>query len=322
LSMSTVASDSQECIAASVDPHGRPVRSLRLSVTQRCDLRCYHCHREGQAPSSLEMTPDEIERIVGVASSMGIRKVKITGGEPLMRNDITEIVRRISPLVGEVSMTTNGTWLAQFASSLKDAGLKRVNVSLHTLDGGRYARLCGTDEIHNVVSGITNAMKAGLSPVKINMVVFKGENDAEIPRMIEFCADVGAILQLIEYESDREGANGCQFHQRFFSLKDVEEELSQRSLETTVNELHRRRRYVVASHEREVTVEVVRPMHNTEFCANCTRVRLSSDGRLKPCLLDRSGEVDVLGPLKAGATDSELKRLFIRVVNNRRPYWS
>jgi cyclic pyranopterin phosphate synthase len=268
------------------------------------------------------MTPSEIESIVGIASSLGVRKVKITGGEPLIREDIVEIVSRLSPLVREVSMTTNGAQLEENASLLKAAGLARVNVSLHSLDPTIYRRLCGTDALDDVTAGIRAAISAGLSPVKVNMVVFKGENDSEIDRMAEFCGDIGAILQLIEFESDRRGMNDARFAARFFPLSGVEEGLSRRATEVEVNELHRRKRYTIPANGHSVTVEVVRPMHNTEFCANCTRIRLSSDGRLKPCLLDPAGEVDVLGPLRSGATGHELRELFLEAVSNRKPYWS
>jgi cyclic pyranopterin phosphate synthase len=304
------------------DPHGREVKSLRLSVTQRCDLACPHCHREGQSPSTGEMTPEEIERLVRIAASVGVRKVKLTGGEPLLRADIIEIVSRISPLVTEISLTTNGSHLAGMAQSLRRAGLRRVNVSLHTLNPERFSRLCGVDVVAEVIGGIEESVRAGLSPVKVNMVVLRGENDQEIQSMVDFCGDVGAVLQLIEYEADRDTANGGCFAERFYSLGGVEEMLSSQSVDTSINELHRRRRYKIRANGGFVTVEVVRPMHNTEFCANCTRIRMSSDGRLKPCLLDPNGEVDVLTSLRQSATDRQLEELFLESIRKRKPYWS
>lgn len=304
------------------DAYGREVRSLRLSVTQQCDLACYHCHREGQTPSTVEMTPGEIERIVKLAGSIGVRKVKVTGGEPLLRADILEITSRVSRLVTEVSLTTNGSRLSELAAPLKEAGLKRVNVSLHTLDPKLYAAMCGVDLSSKVADGITAAVRASLNPVKVNMVVLRGENDHEIEPMIEFCSKVGAVLQLIEYAVDRESANGGQFKKRFYPLKEMEDWLAKRSVETGMNELHRRRRYTIKAGGGPVSVEVVRPMHNTEFCSNCTRIRMSSDGRLKPCLLDPTGSVDVLTPMRDGASDAELRPLFVKAVGNRRPYWS
>ncbi|MCU0860204.1 MAG: GTP 3',8-cyclase MoaA [Thermoplasmata archaeon] len=305
----------------SKDGYGRPVRSIRISVTQSCDLNCNHCHKEGQARSTVEMTPEEIERLVRVSKGIGVRKVKLTGGEPLMRGDILDIVNRVSGLVSEVSLTTNGMKLASMADGLKAAGLARVNISLHSRDPAVYKMLCGTDSVGPVVESISKAVSAGLSPVKVNMVVFKGVNDGAIEDMMRFCAATGSTLQLIEYEASREGSKDGDFAARFFPLAETEKRLADQALEVDFNELHRRRRYTVHVDESRVTVEVVRPMHNTEFCAHCTRIRLSSDGRLKPCLLDASGEVDVLTPLRAGASDAELKALFADAVSKRRPYW-
>ncbi len=304
------------------DPYGREVRSLRLSVTQRCDLACSHCHREGQSESVVEMTPDEMENLMRIAVSLGVRKVKLTGGEPLLREDILEIVSRVSPLVAEVSMTTNGSQLSRLADPLKHAGLRRVNVSLHTLDPDLYACICGKDLSGLVVDGISAAVRAGLNPVKVNMVVLKDTNENHIKSMIDFCARSGAVLQLIEFEADREGSNGGQFARRFFSLKPTEEMLARLSIETSVNELHRRKRYRIPADGGTVVVEVVRPMHNTEFCSNCSRIRMSSDGRLKPCLLDTGGEVDVLTPMRSGMTNHQLRGLFLKAIENRKPYWS
>ncbi len=303
------------------DSFGREVRSLRMSITQRCDLACSHCHREGQSAARTELTPGEIERVVRIASVCGVRKVKLTGGEPLMREDVTEVVSRISPLMKEVSLTTNGSRLSALAADLHRAGLARVNVSLHTLDRKRYARLCGVDLSSEVRQGITDAISAGLEPVKVNMVVLKGENADEIGPMMDFCAETGAVLQLIEYATDKTGVNGRAFEERYFPLKPFEDLLAARAVGSSMNELHRRRRYRVTAGRGEVTVEVVRPMHNTEFCQNCSRIRMSSDGRLKPCLLEKAGEVDILTPMRSGADDNEIEALFLKAVSNRRPYW-
>ena len=285
-------------------------------------MACSHCHHEGQSPASEEMTPAEISRIVRVASGLGVRKVKLTGGEPLLRADICEIVSSISPLVSEVSLTTNGSKLSELAVPLRDAGLNRINVSLHTLDGKRYTRLCGLDMVDKAVKGITSSVEAGLSPVKVNMVVLKNLNERDIQPMIDFCGRVGAVLQLIEYMAKREDENGRQFAERFFSLRDTEALLAKRASGISVNEIHRRRKYHVDNNGSPVTVEVVRPMHNTEFCANCTRIRMSSDGKVKPCLMDKAGTVDLLTPLRQGADDALLAELFLKCVANRRPYWS
>jgi len=319
--MSNVAGQDGVETPLAEDHYGRSVRSLRLSVTQNCDLKCSHCHKEGQKPSSDEMTLEEIGRLARISARLGIRKVKITGGEPLMRSDIVEVVRRLSGTFSEVSLTTNGQKLAGFVDELKDAGLARVNVSLHSRDREVYRRLCGTTSVGSVIDGISKAVSAGLTPVKVNMVVLKGVNDDAIDDMVRFCAEAGAILQLIEFEASREGSRSRDFQKHYFSLAEMERHLAEQALRVDFNELHRRRQYTIQPDGHKVAVEVVRPMHNTEFCAHCTRLRMSSDGRLKPCLLDPSGEVDVLSPMRSGASDDELRELFLQVISRRRPYW-
>jgi len=267
------------------------------------------------------MTPEEIARIVRVGASLGIGKVKLTGGEPLLRDDITEVVSLVSPLLREVSMTTNGTRLAEFARPLKAAGLRRVNVSLHTLDPSRYASICGRDALERVMAGIWAAREAGLDPGKVNMVVMRSVNDGEIEAMMGFCARSGAVLQLIEYETDREGASCPSFVQRFYPLSGVEDYLSAKATSIEVNELHRRKRYRVRNNGTTAEVEIVRPMHNSEFCANCKRMRLTSDGKLKPCLMRDDNLVDLIGPLRDRADPGTLKSAFLEAVGLRAPFF-
>ncbi len=160
-----------------IDPHGRMVNSLRVSITQRCNFDCFFCHQEGESGPDGEATPEEIEAIVSVAAELGIGKVKITGGEPLLREDIAEIIRRISSHMGEVSMTTNGYLLNEKACELKEAGLDRVNVSFHSGNPDVFCKINGSDSYPRVKDGIAAAKRCGLNPVKLNMVVMKGIND-------------------------------------------------------------------------------------------------------------------------------------------------
>ena len=204
------------------DGFGRKFNGLRVSVTQSCNLNCPHCHREGQPKAVIEMTPREIEAIVSVAASLGASKVKITGGEPLLRDDICEIISAIRPHVREISMTTNGILLAEFADSLKKSGLDRVNISLHSLSGDNLNLIAGKDYLEEVKTGLEAAGKFGLGPIKLNMVVLRGINDNEIWQMARFSADHGAILQLIELASDKSGCNSEYFTRHHFSLGDLE----------------------------------------------------------------------------------------------------
>jgi cyclic pyranopterin phosphate synthase len=263
------------------------------------------------------MTPEEIQRIARVAASFGVSKVKLTGGEPLLRGDILEIVRGIKsvPRISEVSMTTNGTLLTNLANSLKESGLVRVNVSLHTLEPETYELITGRNALERVVAGIKAALKAGLSPVKVNMVILKGINDCQIKNMIDFAEKNAVVLQLIELESAIEDGLYQKYHS---DLSQIEDELERRAEKIRIRRMHHRRKYLLP---RGVEVEVVRPMHNTEFCEYCNRIRVTSDGRLKPCLFRSDNLVDFLGPMRNGSTEEALRELFVEAVKRRKPFF-
>jgi cyclic pyranopterin phosphate synthase len=264
------------------------------------------------------MAPEEIQRIAGVAASFGITKIKLTGGEPLLRSDILGIVRGIKsvPGISEVSMTTNGTLLSNLAKSLKEAGLTRVNVSLDALEPETYRFITGTNALERVVLGIKDALKAGLSPVKVNVVVLKGVNDDQIWNMIDFAEKNDAILQLIELESAVED----ELYRRYHSdLARIEKELKRKAEKIRVRSMHHRRKYLLPG---GVEVEVVRPMHNTEFCKYCNRIRVTSNGRFKPCLFRSDDLVDFLDPMRNGVSDEALRELFVEAVKRREPFFT
>ena len=299
-----------------VDPFGRRVNSLRISVTQRCDFNCFFCHREGESNPHGVMTPEEIEAIVSTAAFLGVRKIKLTGGEPLLREDIVEVVRRISPYVDEVSMTTNALHLEEKARELREAGLRRVNVSLHSACPEVFKEITGWNVLPEVKEGVMAAIEAGLSPVKLNMVVMKDVNDLEIPEMIDFARDLGVTLQLIEYQPLERGAEDWERYH--YDLRPLEEDLERRAERIVEREMHRRRQY----HLKEGgVVEVVRPMHNSRFCGHCTRLRLTSDGRLKPCLMREDNHVEVVTHIRNGAGRGALVAAFREAVSKRKPYW-
>ncbi|RLG52064.1 MAG: GTP 3',8-cyclase MoaA [Thermoproteota archaeon] len=302
-----------------VDRYGRPVTSLRVSVTQRCNLKCIYCHREGELNPRGEMELEEVTRLVKIASELGMTKVKLTGGEPLVRRDIVELVAELSSLPGveEVSMVSNGLLLADLAGELAEAGLRRVNVSLDTLDGRRYRWVTGGGDVRKAIHGIEAAVEAGLSPVKVNMVLLKGVNTSEVWRMLEFTRRMGVILQLIELVSSTPGSDS--FYRRYhFSLDGIEEELRRRAKAVVVRSMHSRRKYLLKDGGE---VEVVKPMHNSLFCMSCSRLRLTSDGRLKPCLMRGDNLVDILSLMRSGASDRELRRAFVEAVRLREPYF-
>jgi cyclic pyranopterin phosphate synthase len=320
------------------DPCGRPVTNLRISVTQECNQRCLYCHREGETarrPREL-LTREQIARIARVAASLGIGKVKFTGGEPLTRGDLPGIIGDVAPVFKDVSLTTNGTLLGPLASKLKAAGLHRVNVSLDSVDPATYTRITGTDGLGEAIEGVRSARLAGLSPVKLNMVVLRGLNEDQIPRMMCFAAAEGAVLQLIELEAPKGGLSGQWYSAHHADLLDIEQELSRRAITTRTRRMHHRRTYLVPVESymrlsvkgcpqgggKAVEVEIVRPVHNSEFCQNCNRLRLSSDGRLVPCLFRADRSVDIAGPLRKGADDADLAGLFKLAVSRREPYWA
>ncbi|WP_371807527.1 GTP 3',8-cyclase MoaA [Thermococcus sp. CX2] len=303
------------------DRFGRPVTNLRISLTRDCNFRCFFCHREGQHFNArLELTPAEIERLVRIASRLGIKKVKLTGGEPTVRDDILEIVRRIKPYVADLSMTTNGSRLKELSKPLAEAGLDRVNVSLHSLRPEVYKRITGVDMLDTVLEGIDEAVKY-LSPVKLNMTVMKGLNDGEIWDMIEFAAKTGVILQLIELEAPKEMTQTSFFRKYFFPLKPVEQKLEEMAVETKERRMHRRKKYFIPTDHGIAEVEVVRSMHNTMFCANCTRLRVTSNGKFKTCLLRKNDLIDFATALRNGASDEELIEIFKKAIRLREPYW-
>jgi cyclic pyranopterin phosphate synthase len=303
------------------DNFGRPVLNLRISVTQRCNLHCPYCHREGQeyeADASVnEMTAAEIVRLAKVAIGLSIGRVKLTGGEPLLRADILSIVKGIAALQGiqDLSMTTNGNLLSQMAARLRRSGLRRVNVSLPTLDSDVYVRLMG-GSLQGVLDGIRTAVEAGLDPVKVNMLLLAGVNEGEVPAMIHFAGERGVVLQLIELEPIN--ISRSYYSRYHYPLDRIEADLEKQASKVETRRYMQNRRIY---HLPQGKVEVIHPIENTEFCAHCTRLRLTSDGRLKPCLMVNTNLVDVLTPLRRGATDEELTGLFIKVCRTREPYY-
>jgi cyclic pyranopterin phosphate synthase len=303
------------------DSFGRPVLNLRISLTQRCNMHCPYCHREGQEKepdaSVVEMTAPEVVRLVKIAIGLGIRRVKLTGGEPLLRKDVLDIIGGIASLEGlrDLSMTTNGSVLASLAKELKARGLMRVNVSLPSLNAEVYSRLMGGN-VEDVLKGISAAVKVGLDPVKVNMLVLAGVNENDIPAMIQFAKKSGTLLQLIELEPVNLSE---EYYERYhYALDGIEAELLKRALHVEVRPFMQNRRIY---HLPEGRVEVIRPIENTEFCAHCTRLRVTSDGKLKPCLMVNTNLVDFLTPMRKGATDTELREIMTKTCLRREPYY-
>ncbi len=296
------------------DKFGRLVKGLRISVTEECNLNCIYCHREGCSAGSRQMSAGEIGKIMQLAKELGMRKAKLTGGEPLLRKDIIEIVTAVAAAgMEEVSMTTNGTLLAKIAAELADAGLNRVNISLDTLDDATYKRITERKLLREVFEGIDASLAAGLTPVKLNMVLLAGVNEREVERMITYTSERGIILQLIEF-LDAGKKNFTIYHR---DLDDIEQSLRERAIAVrTRRSMQARRKYILPSGE----VEVVKPMHNSEFCMHCTRLRLTPDGYLKPCLMRNDNHVDLLPHISADDLEGA-RKAFAEAIARREPYF-
>lgn len=275
---------------------------------------------EGIKSSSPEsMTADEIQRTVRILSRFGVDAVKLTGGEPMLRRDIIEIVRKLRALdLREISMTTNGTLLSKLAEQLHDVGLSRVNVSLHSLRRDRFRFIVGVDGYDEARSAVSAAIQAKLLPVKLNMTLLKNVNDDEIDEMIDFAHSTGGngevVVQLIELV-----VTDPMFYSKYHcDLAPIEERLKTQAIAVYRRGLHNRPRYVLPN---GVTVEVVRPMHNSEFCMKNNRIRITYDGKFKPCLLRDDNHVDFLTRMRAGASDEEIGEIFKRAVQVREPFF-
>lgn len=301
-----------------VDRYDRPLINLRIAVTQQCNLECFYCHREGQFHSSIDMNPEEIEKITSISTEFGVRKLKITGGEPLLRSDLSEIILRLHqiPNIDEISIVTNGRLLnLEKAIKLRKNGLARVNISLPSTKEAIYRRVTGAS-LNEATIGIDSAIQAGLDPVKINTVVMRGINNSEIDQLIEYTAKLGVTLQLIELEP----VNGDEhsYVNYHYPLDEIEKKIAgmAKSVETR-RYMQARRVYTLDN----AKVEIVKPIENTAFCMHCTRIRLTSNGMLKPCLMRNDNLVDILTPLRMHASHDELRAIFSGAVELREPYW-
>lgn len=289
-----------------VDSFGRMVTGLRIALTHRCNLKCIYCHHEGELEPEREIPAEMVASIAKAAADLGVRSLKFTGGEPLLRKDLADLISQM-PDGLEVSLTTNGILLARQAHDLADAGLDRVNVSLDSLRPETYSAITGCKEgdMQKVLAGIKASNDEGLAPIKMNVVVLK-KNEAEVPEMIEFCRQKGLILQLIELlDLKGLGISG--------DIDGIERKLQAMADSVKTREMHRRKKYFLDGAE----VEVVRPMDNTEFCANCTRLRVTSDGKIKPCLLRNDNLIEI-----ATCDCEKIKDLLLAANARREPYFT
>ncbi len=306
---------------ALIDTLGRRHRDLRVSLTDRCSLRCRYCMpAEGLAwiPGEYLLSTEELLRLIGIATRLGINTVRLTGGEPLLRPDVADVIAGIVslPEAPEVSLTTNGIRLPALADTLASAGLRRVNISLDTLDADTFRQLTLRDRFHDVLAGIRAAQNAGLAPVKINTVLLRGINDHEAPALLGWALEHGLNLRFIE-QMPLDPQHGWDR-----GIMVTREEILQ-SLQAAGFDLQPRRdRGSSPAEEFEVnggplTVGIVGSV-TAPFCASCDRVRLTADGAWRNCLFARH-ECDLRTPLRAGAGDAELAALMSAEVRAKQP---
>ncbi|WP_457619898.1 GTP 3',8-cyclase MoaA [Methanopyrus sp.] len=257
------------------DALGREVRSVRISVTMRCNMACVYCHREGERPGKSELSAAEWLRLLRACAEIGVRKVKITGGEPLLREDLVEIIENAEDFE-ELSLVTNGVLLSKYASDLAEAGLDRVNVSLDTVDRKLYRKLTRSHFSPNdVIRGIEVAVSEGLTPVKVN-VVLTSETVRTLPALVEELVGLeGLKLQLIEPMGSIPESRPARAEDGLRALSEYEPELER------IRTFHNREIYRLNN---DMAVEVVKPMDGI-MCEACTRIRLTHDGRYKGCLM-------------------------------------
>lgn len=301
------------------DSYGRPITDLRISVTDRCNYKCFYC-KTGlglkAVPRNRLLTYEEIERLARIFLELGIVKLRVTGGEPMLRKNLEILIERLAALPGlaDLALTTNGFSLGAKAAMLKEAGLRRVTVSLDSLQQDRFREMTGKDDLENVLEGIRASQKAGLEPVKINCVVVRGWNDDEIPQFAELARDRALHVRFIEFmpldEDEKwtraQVVTGDQVIERIrehFVLAPLHPE---RASDTSVNY-----GFPDAPGSVGVITTVSRP-----FCGECSRIRLTADGKLRTCLFSLV-EHDVKSLLRSDATNEQIKQYIIDTVGKK-----
>ena len=289
------------------DPFGRSVDYVRLSVTDRCDLRCFYClpgdYRDFSEPEEW-LTFTEIERVIAAFASLGVRRVRITGGEPLVRKNLPQLAGRLAaiPELEDLSLSTNAVALARHAAALREAGIGRINVSLDSLRAERFREIT-RGKLDKVLDGLMAARRSGFSPIKINMVVMKDVNDDEIEDMVEFCIEHEFTLRLIE--TMPVGDTGRNATSHYLDLQSVRERLARRfSLIPGVMPGGGPARYMKIAGT-DLNIGFITPI-SQHFCETCNRVRLAVDGTLYLCL-GQEHRFEFRPLLRAGISDSELR---------------
>jgi cyclic pyranopterin phosphate synthase len=300
------------------DRFGHYISYLRVSITDRCNERCAYC-MPGELHEWLVrehvLTFEETWRLIRIASELGVSKIRITGGEPLTRREVVTLVRGIAliPGIHDLGLSTNGTLLPKFARDLRKAGVKSVNISLDTLDRQSYARITGRDYLPLVLEGIDAAIEADFEQIKLNCVLMRGRNDEQLVPLIEFAGKRNLILRFIELMpvTTTEVLSDENFVSIQHARRAIEKTFGGLIAEPTFKTNGPATYYQIAG--RDQRIGFIGALTNLHFCETCNKLRLTCDGKLRPCLGSHL-EFDVLRPLRAGASDEELRAFFLEVV--------
>lgn len=308
--------------SAMTDTFGRRITDVRIALNSTCNLNCFYCHHEGEgdngpiiSASQAGWSADELGEVTRCLADLGVTTMKLTGGEPLLCPNLVDLIHAIPSSI-EVSLTTNGTLLAEKAADLKAAGLARVNISIDSLNPERYGKITGKYMLDKVLKGLDAAVAAGLTPIKINMVILPGINDDEIDDFIRFVQGKDdLILQVIELMDLNGWADALPSSARHSAevIETLEKRLKSEADEVITRSMHHRRKYYLD----KAAIEIVRPMHNAEFCRNCNRLRITSDKYLKPCLLQTGNEISL-----DGLHGDEIPKAIAKAVTARKPYFT
>ncbi len=301
------------------DQYDRQLNYLRISVTDRCNLRCLYCNPIDTVSKLAHeeiLRYEEILRLAEIAVGLGIKKIRLTGGEPLVRKGICEFIPRLTSFTGlkEVTLTTNGICLKEKLEKIRSGGIKRLNISLDSLHREKYRKITGFDGLEKVLESIETARKMGFHPIKINMVPLKGFNDDEIQAFAKLSFQYPYHIRFIEYMPLRVAGGDLSLHHLPTAL--IKAEISRlgklHRVQKTVNDGPAERfKFNGAPGE----IGFISPMTN-HFCPTCNRLRLTARGRLRPCLLSNREE-DLKGPMRSGASDHDLARLFKKTAFNK-----
>jgi cyclic pyranopterin phosphate synthase len=310
------------------DRHGHRISYLRVSITDRCNERCAYCmpgELHEWLPREGILTFEETLRLIRISADLGVSKIRITGGEPLTRRGVLDLLRALPKISGirDIGLSTNGTLLARklesgetTARAIRDSGVRSVNISLDTLDRDFYAQITGRDFHEQVLAGINAAVEAGFEQIKLNSVLMRGRNEDQLVPLIEFAAERNLILRFIELMPV--STTDVLSDENFMSILHAKR-MIESNFGNLIPELEFRTNGPATYYripERNQRIGFIGAMTNLHFCESCNKLRLTCDGKLRPCL-GSALEFDIMAPMRAGASDDELRQFFIDVVDRK-----